>query len=863
MTFLNWSLLIGLAAIAIPIIIHLLNRQRATIVDWGAMRFLQDSMTSRSRRILIEEVILMALRCLAVALLALALARPFLPAHTTIPWAVVLPAFLIGAMLLGMAVAMWSVRRTRLILLGISSFLLVLAIGGSLAEYYLQGKRWSLSGGERDVVIVIDGSGSMQVPIDGRSNFARATDEARNVVESLKPADTVSLIVAGSVPRPLITNPTADRKEIDEALTTATPLGGTMRIIDSLEAANASLAQGANPGKKIVVITDGQALGWDVRSEARWQKVEADLKEFTVPPQVLLRTMPMPSSLRNAAVSDIRFSRRVIGTDRTVRIDVSVANSGTVGLPPMSVELWVDGLSVARHESGDIRVGAAETVRFDHRFDKPGVHLVAAKVVSEDELPSDNTGQRVVEVVDRLPVLLVDGDPSVRPLDGAAAFLEIALTPPDDDVAGTGLEGRAPSRPAVSPTAATTVPARSGPLVKLSTVAAPDIGTIPDFGRFSLVVLANVPRLPESTAAALRRYVADGGGLLVAPGDKAMPAFYDRWASDVGGSFMPALLGRREVLGDKPAHLGLKTLSHPALDRLTDATQSDAALVTISAFWTLSVDPRDRQVRVGGSLDTGTPLLVERKVGKGYVLMTAMAMDRKDSNLPTRQCFVPLVHELAYFLAAPSMVEANVRPGAEFAVELPLKTPALAKVDPKKPSGAAALLAGQVEVLAPGERKETATVTDTPRGVKVSFLKTYEPGLYHLMLPAKAGDSFVVPPASAQGIPFIVYDDANEGRLEGLTEAELAALGKRLPLFHATDTEKLITAVTEPVPGEELWKYLALALLAAILLETALTRWIAAQRRLNSVETVTFGSAFVDAKEFRDKARQMLEVAKE
>ncbi|MBE3123447.1 MAG: BatA domain-containing protein, partial [Planctomycetes bacterium] len=85
MIFRNLIMLAGLAAVAIPILIHLLNRQRATLVDWGAMRFLMESLTSRSRRILIEEIILMALRCLVVALLVLAMARPFLPSRTTIP----------------------------------------------------------------------------------------------------------------------------------------------------------------------------------------------------------------------------------------------------------------------------------------------------------------------------------------------------------------------------------------------------------------------------------------------------------------------------------------------------------------------------------------------------------------------------------------------------------------------------------------------------------------------------------------------------------------------------------------------------------------------------------------------------------
>src|SRR5262245_10468460 len=78
MTFLNPILLAGLAAISIPIIIHLLNRRRFQKVVWAAMRFIQASVEKNQKRMRIEDLILLALRCLLVALLALALARPAL-----------------------------------------------------------------------------------------------------------------------------------------------------------------------------------------------------------------------------------------------------------------------------------------------------------------------------------------------------------------------------------------------------------------------------------------------------------------------------------------------------------------------------------------------------------------------------------------------------------------------------------------------------------------------------------------------------------------------------------------------------------------------------------------------------------------
>ena len=865
-------MLAALVAVAIPIIIHLLNRQKATLVDWGAMRFLLESLTSRSRRILIEEIILMALRCLALALLALAMARLFIPSRSAIPWALVLPAILAAAMCAGIAAAVWSSRMARWILLAVSAVLVLASVAATGVEYYLQGQQWSLSGGERDVAIVIDASTSMSIPIDGQTNFQRAIEEAREVVEACRPADAMSIILAGPVPRPVIANPVAERKDLDAAFRSLSPTGGSMRAVDAMMAAGASLAQGHNPAKKIVLITDGQNVGWDVRNEARWEFLATSLKDVAAPPettQVICRTLSLPRALRNAAVADIRFSRKVVGTDRPVRIDVTLLNTGTTVIEPQSVELSIDGASVARQEAGEILPGAAETVRFDSLFEKPGLHVVSAKVLSEDEMPSDNTAVRVVDVVDRLPVLVVEGDPSLRPLDGAAAFIEIALTPTDEaadskrppfDHAQGGVNMAEPPPPKSEQKGKEGAPPEDklGRLVALTTVAAPEIQSVADFRKYRLVILANVPRLPHAVAENLRKFVQDGGGLLIVTGDNVVPAFYNGWLSDGGQPFVPAVLARRKTVGDTPAHLGLKTFSHPALTLLADATQSDAERAIVTAYWGLDVDQKDPTIRIGALLDTGDPLVVERRVGNGYVLMTAVSLDRRESNLPSLKCYVPLVHELAYYLASPALVQPNVRPGSEFVVEFPFKSPEAAKAEAggKQPPQS-------LEVVTPSDQHVLATGTRTANGLRVAFSGTYEPGLYHLVVTPKITDQYAVPPGTKRGLPFVVLNDPEEGRMVALTDAEIETAGKHVNLFRAQTTGELALAVSGQVPGEEMWKYLAIALLVALLAEVGLTRWIALQRRMHIVETVSFGPTTVDVKTFRERARSLLAIPKE
>jgi hypothetical protein len=151
-------------------------------------------------------------------------------------------------------------------------------------------------------------------------------------------------------------------------------------------------------------------------------------------------------------------------------------------------------------------------------------------------------------------------------------------------------------------------------------------------------------------------------------------------------------------------------------------------------------------------------------------------------------------------------------------------------------------------------------VAATGGGLRIAFSGTYEPGLYHLVLPPKAAERYTVPPVGQKGLPFVVLDDAEESRLVALTDADLETAEKYVPIFRAENTGQLVSAVTGQVPGEEMWKVLAVALLAALLAEIGLTRWIAMQRRMHIMEAVSFGPATVDVQTFRQRARSLLAV---
>ena len=82
-SFLYPLFLVGAAAVAIPIVLHLFRRRTEMVVDFPAVRLLHKAPVEQQRRRKLRELILLALRVAALALLALAFARPYFQDRTS------------------------------------------------------------------------------------------------------------------------------------------------------------------------------------------------------------------------------------------------------------------------------------------------------------------------------------------------------------------------------------------------------------------------------------------------------------------------------------------------------------------------------------------------------------------------------------------------------------------------------------------------------------------------------------------------------------------------------------------------------------------------------------------------------------
>ncbi|MEZ6105643.1 MAG: VWA domain-containing protein [Pirellulaceae bacterium] len=801
MTFLNDLLLLGLIGISIPILIHLFNRRRAKVIEWERCKSLLGSIVNRRRRVLIEELILMVLRCLLVAVVVLMLARPFAPVGAAIGWGLLIPGLLLVAMLaaVGAIVARRLWARVAVYSAAILLAMGLVALSSSQSSWH--SGLWS-DDAAQDLVVILDGSSSMNAKLEDRTNFARAVNEFRELLAELPPDAHVSLLVAGSTTRIVTPVPLDVRSDWTAILAPLAAPGGSFDAVEALATAATVLQQGDYPSKRIVLISDGQHLGWHGDDPRRWEFLKSRFESLPTKPKVIARFLPLPESPRNAAVAELSLSRRLVAVGQPTTLRIRIENSGSATLASSGLQVQFDAGDAASLEVPELPAGQSTQLELVCQFDQPGAHVVQVKWLGVDDLGDDDSRSLVVPVVDRLPVLLVDGSGASRFLEQATAFVEIALAPAIDDVDG-------PSDPNL---------ALERPFVEVTSIAAADLPPEIDFDDYEVVMLCDVPRLGSSIANRLRDYVVHGGGLIVAPGARADPSFYGEWSSQDGIPVLPGKLLERVIVreGETPSRPAVESFAHAALTRLASAGPHDLGRVDVRAHW--RIEPLEGgEALVGARFDLGDAWLVEQTLGRGKVLLLATALDDQDSLLPSNVSFLPLVHELTYSVSAASTIELNRDPASILTFELP--------VDPQIASAIAGDTAenetdSTASTIDAGDwtRVTPVTLADGGRAnarwelrdgfVVVSIAGVAQPGVHSVEVPALF-ESHVpmrvqergADEDSGRGLPVAVRLDPRESHFEPRDQADESMAASHVDWFQADDTDQLIAAIVGDIPG--------------------------------------------------------------
>src|SRR5829696_5642252 len=201
MGFVTPLVLLGLGALSIPVLIHLIQRERKRVVEFPSLMFLRRIPYQSVRRRHIRDWLLLLMRLAALALIVLAFARPFF-------------------------------KRSEL---------------AAAAQ-----------NGAREAVILVDASYSMEYG----DRWTKAKAAASDAIRGLGPGDRASLVLFSSGADVAVRS-AGDRGRLESGLASAATGPGATRYAPALKLASSLLGESALPRREIILISDFQRRGWE------------------------------------------------------------------------------------------------------------------------------------------------------------------------------------------------------------------------------------------------------------------------------------------------------------------------------------------------------------------------------------------------------------------------------------------------------------------------------------------------------------------------------------------------------------------------------------------------------------------------
>jgi hypothetical protein len=631
---------------------------------------------------------------------------------------------------------------------------------------------WLRGSSRSSQIVLIDDSLSMGYATAGRSALDRAQQLAGSVIGNIGQKDHLTLVLASQMDRPLLrevelTDPTS----ATDLLAGLRPSDTFVNWESTFTALDELLATSTYPIRDVTVITDLRRAGW--------QRDLADLGNRWAGERVRLRFFDVGSpQTDNVAIVGLEQADPVALVGTSIRWEAIVHNGTDHDLIEAEANFLVDGQpNLARLPA--IAPGETARVPLAATFLEPGLHHVALQLPA-DALHGDDQRADVVQVADTLQTVLVDGEPSAEPLGGETDFLAIALS--------LGAAGADVFRVEV---------AGDADWDWLST------------GRPNVIVLANVASLAAPQIQRLERLVEAGTGLMIFPGDGVDPDNYNQFLFKSAGGLLPAAfesIDEAEITG-----LVLEDQATSPLGALGQLNPAVLARVKVRKFQRLSLPAElPAGVRVLARLNdaTGSPLAVEKVVGRGRVLLWTITADKSWSDWPTDPSYVLGMREAAKAIAR-SDSSAHALAAGEALRRPVAATHEIVKPQVESPAADRPLpLSIEIVPAEPGPASQTLACADTRLA-----------GLYKLTWQdTQAGPGHDL---------FAVNPDVRESDLARIEKSELRQMWGALEPEVIDGSGQSDTAVS--VAGQEIWRTLAAGLLGLLFVETCFATWAGRQ----------------------------------
>lgn len=732
MSFLAPLFLLGGLAVALPVVFHLVRRSSREKMVFSSLMFLKPTPPRMTRRNRLEHIFLLLLRCLAICILSLGFARPFLqkPMAAT-------PAGASGAKIILLVDTSASMRRGG-----------VWPAAMARAQTALKGT----SAADQVAVLTFD-------------------DQVRTVV-SFEQWSAMNLSDRATL--------TAQQLEESKPTWHSTHLGNA--LISAAETLEDAGRQDQSVGaRRIILITDLQAGSrMDGLQGYEWPRdIEVSVEPVKAqrPTNAGLQWV-MDADNSTSAASDNRVRLRVSNSADAEHEQFKIAWAGVAGAATLDAYV----------PPGQSRIVPAP---------KLPTNAVGERItLSGDDNGFDNTVFVVQPRAEEVNVLFLgndkENDPSQLLYYLTRAFQDTRRQIVRIKTLNSAVGAEATSR---------TEPEASSPP--------------PHVGGYRLMIIANTlsgERLPE-----VRQFIHNGGTALLVMNDASS-------ARTLGQLAAAPEVSAAEAPVANYAMFGQMDFENPLFAPFSDPRFSDFTRIRFWKHRKLQLDSL-ADARILARFDDGDPAIVEVPVSRGRIFVFAFSWRPADSQLALSTKFVPLLYSLLEQAGGirarlaqyrvDDTVDLSALAGSRRRAEADLTSGATANPPPdaggyltvRKPDGS------QVE-LASGEKR---------------FSQTDQPGVYEVTgSPAPVRFAVNLDSAESKTAPLPVEELGRLGVPIQAHEVQTAQPASRVQQLHNADLEN----------QQKLWRWLIVAALVVLIVETWLAGWIT-RRGTARVEATT------------------------
>jgi hypothetical protein len=588
MSLLNPFFLFGSLALAIPVLIHLVRREKSEIIPFSSLMFLLKVPKRSIRQQKMKNLLLMALRLLILALLVGAFARPY------------------------------KTQPAKPVVNGNS---------------------------RRGTVLMLDTSYSMRYG----NNFDKLKTEAKKRIDAMRDTDRMS-IIAFNETASVLSRPTSDKNALKGAVDTLEPSFGGTVFYEAFTLADRALSEFGGDQKQLVVISDFQRNGWNRSS--RESVIGTDVKTETVNLAVKDWTNV---GIDSVSVDQTNFNRTYSGRliarvhnyskDKPIEVPVSVTlNDKEVGKKTLTVS--PNSSALAEFTGFDLQLG----------FSKGRV-----SIKTDDPLTVDNDFLFAIERREKLNLLVIDAGKPKQSLYLRQAYTSTADLPFEVNI----------------------IPA--------SSITAEEVA------KHEVVIVNDVPRLPEKVTGKMDELRKTGQGQLIILGENSETGWWNSYAKlpvkATGRIFVPKDRGRPSV------SLVSYDQNHAIFKPFAKSTR--VALNSAQFFAYMNVEAKPGAV-VLAKYEDGSPVFVESSKDDHGMLVFNSTVDTRWNDLPLKPSFVPLFHEIIRYLSRYNESRGWYALGEGIPVTGGLENVAAAVIDPKGGrQNLGELTAGQAKFFTP------------------------------------------------------------------------------------------------------------------------------------------------------------------